>query len=240
LYSGYLLLGKTSLALGKPKQACEAFQYALTGQLDKEEHVEAISALVGVHIQQGHFVEALDVLENIPPSQFSQKESVEILLLKATVFRAVGLVDKAVAMLGDKAQYVRDSQLKARISFELARCCIAKGNLQLARQNLTEILAFAEPGPLAQEIAVELADVCSKLNQNPQTISICLQLLDSGPSPQVKQKALELLAAAYNRQKNYDRAALALTGRWNVAKGSDEKATLDSPATTNQSLQGAP
>jgi len=79
-----------------------------------------------------------------------------------------------------------------------------------------------------------------KLGQNSQAISVCSQLLDLGPAEQIKQKALNILATAYTRQKNYDRAALALTGRWNVAKGSDEKATLDSPATTNQSLQGAP
>jgi hypothetical protein len=41
-----------------------------------------------------------------------------------------------------------------------------------------------------------------------------LQLLDSGLSAEIKQKTLNVLAAAYNQQKNYDKAALALSGQW--------------------------
>jgi len=215
LYWAYFLLGKTNLALRKHQQACDAFQYALAGPLSRKEYVETISALVKSHIEQEHFIKALDVLENIRSVAFSQKESVEMLLLKSEVLRAMGLVDKAIVVLGDRVEYISDSQLKARISFELTNCYIAKGNLQLARANLTEILVLAEPGPFAHEIALELANVCLKLGQNSQAISVCSQLLDLGPSEQVKQEALNILATAYTREKNYDSAALALLGQWN-------------------------
>jgi len=215
LYWAYFLLGKTNLALRKPQQACDAFQYALAGPLSRKEYVETISALVKSHIEQEHFIKALDVLENIRSVAFSQKESVEMLLLKSEVLRAMGLVDKAIVVLGDRVEYISDSQLKARISFELTNCYIAKGNLQLARANLTGILILAEPGPFAHEIALELANVCLKLGQNSQAISVCSQLLDSGPSERVKQEALNILATAYTREKNYDSAALALLGQWN-------------------------
>jgi hypothetical protein len=33
-------------------------------------------------------------------------------------------------------------------------------------------------------------------------------------SEQKKQEILKMLAAAYNQQKNYDKATLALSGRW--------------------------
>ncbi|MHC4556815.1 MAG: hypothetical protein ACYS80_05865, partial [Planctomycetota bacterium] len=102
----------------------------------------------------------------------------------------------------------------ARISFELARCYIAKGNLEPARSSLSEILSVVEPGLLAQRTALELADVCLKLDRSSQTISVCLQLLDSDLPAEIKQKALNMLAAAYNQQKNYDKAALALSGQW--------------------------
>jgi len=215
LYLAYFLLGKTNLALGKPQQACDAFQNALSGELAREKYVETVSALVKSHIEQEHFIKALDVLENIRSMAFSQKESIEILLLKSKVLRAMGLVDKAIVALGDRAEYISDSQLKARISFELTNCYIAKGNLELARTNLAEILVLVEPGPFAHEIALELASVCLKLGQDSQAISVCSQLLDLGPSEQIKQKALNILATAYTRQKNYDSAALALLGRWN-------------------------
>jgi len=218
LYSAYFLLGKTNLVLGKPEAACDAFQYALAGQLSREEYVETVSALVKGHMEQEHFIEALDVLENVRPWRFSQKQSIDILLLKSQILRAMGLVDKAIAAIGDRAEYIPDPQLKAKISFELAKCYITKGNPELARRNLTEILVLVEPGPLSHKAACELADVCLKLDQNPQTISICSQLLDLGPSSQIKQKTLNILATAYKRQKNYDRAAAALLGQWSAAE----------------------
>jgi len=237
LYSAFFLLGKTNLALGKHEQARDAFQSALggsTGQLTREEYMETISALVEVQIQLEDFVGALVVLENTRSWQFSKAESVEILLLKSKVLRSMNLVDKAIVTLGDEAEYLPDSQLKVRMLFELANCYIAKGDLESALKKLTEILIMVEPGPLAYEIALKLADVCLKLGQNSQAISICLQLLDSGPSAPISQKALGILATAYNRQKDYDRAALALLGRWQGTEASNEKTIFNSPAPKSQ------
>jgi len=229
LYLAYLLLGKTYLAQGLTQKACGAFQHALAGQLTQEEYAETVSALVEAQIQMGCFIDALVLLENISPWQLSQKGFIEMLLLKSKIFRTIGLVDKAAATLGDRAQYIRDPELKAKISFELSKCYIAQGDLELARQKLTEILIFVEPGPLAHEITIQLADVCLRLNQHSQAISICSQLLDSAPSTQIKARALDILATAYNRQKNYDRAALAILGRWNDAKGPTEKRGFELP-----------
>jgi tetratricopeptide (TPR) repeat protein len=237
LYFAYFLLGKTNLALGKPQQARDAFQFALgglAGQLTREESLETISALVEAHIQLEDFVGALVLLENTRSWQFSKTESIEILLLKSRVLRSMGLVDKAIGAVGDMAEYLPDSQLKVRMFFELANCFIAKGNLEFAREKLTEILVMVEPGLLAHEITLKLAEVCLRLDQNSQAISICLQLLDSNPSAPVSQKALEILATAYNRQKNYDRAALALLGRWQGTEAPGERIMYDSQAPTSQ------
>jgi tetratricopeptide (TPR) repeat protein len=212
--SAYFLLGKTNIALGKHQQGCDAFRHALKGHISREEYIETVSALVGGYMEQGHFVQALDVLEDIHLTAFSEKESVEISLLKSRILRAMGLIDKAISILGDKAEYTSDPQLKAKISLELTDCHIAKGNLEPARRKLTKILAIIKPGPLAQETALKLADVCLKLGQNSQSISICSQLLDSAPSERIRQKTLKILAIAYNQQKNYDKAALALLGQW--------------------------
>jgi len=217
LYSAYLLLGKIYLALKNPEAAYNAFQCALHGvpsRLAKEEYLESIPALIEVYMQQGHFVGALDLLENIYSLTLSPKESVGILLLKSRVFRTMGLIDKAVAMLGDKAEYTTDPQLKAEIGFQLCECYIEKGDLNFAYKKLTEILILAKSGPLMYEATIRLGEVCLKLGQSSQTISVCLQLLDLQPSEQIKQKALNLLAMAYNHKENYDKAALALLGQW--------------------------
>lgn len=212
--SAYFFLGKTNQALGESEASCEAFQYALAGQLAREEQVEAISALVEEYMEQKNFVEALNVLENTYTWQFSQKESIKILLLKSRVFRSMGLVDKAITALRHKAEYLSDQQLKAKISFEMANCYLAKEDLNRAREKLIELLIDIEPGPLACNVALKLADVCLKLDEEPQAISVCSQLLKLNPPEQTRQKALVLMATACNRQKNYDRAALALLDQW--------------------------
>jgi len=216
-YFAYSLLGRTNLALGKLQQASLAFQFALSGPaggLTRERYVQTVSALVETQIQLEHFVEALALLEGVHPWQFSKEESIGILLLKGRVLRFIGLPDEAITALGDIAEYLPDSQLKTKVSFELVNCYIAKGDLEFAQKKLTEILINAAPGPLAHEITLELAEVCLKLGQNSQTVSVCLQLLDSAASARIKQKALKVLAAAYKRQKKFDDAALALFGQW--------------------------
>jgi tetratricopeptide (TPR) repeat protein len=220
LYPAYILLGKVFLDLGKHQQAIEAFQGALKGHLSKEQGVEAISALAETEMQRGNMVEALNALENINYWQLSQKESTAVLLLKSKILRCMGLADNATAELSDKTEYITDPQLRAAVSLELTRCYIAKGDLESARRNLAENLVTVAAGPLAQEIALDLAQVCLRLGQDSQAVSVCRQLLDMTSEPQVKRKALDLLAQAYKRQKNYDKAAEALTGRWN---GTDEK-----------------
>lgn len=215
-YLAYFLLGKTNLALGNYQQASLAFQYALSGpvgSLARERYVDTVSALVETQIQLENFVEALTLLETIDSWQFSTKESIEILLLKSKVLRLMALPDKAIAVIGSNAEYLPDSQLKTRMSFELANCCIAKGDLDFAHKKLTDILISAAPGPLSNEIALRLAEVCLNIGQSSQTIIVCQQLLDSEVSIQIRQKAFKVQAAAYNQQKNFDNAALALVGQ---------------------------
>ncbi len=215
-YLAYFHLGKTNLALGNYQQASLAFQYALSGpvgSLARERYVETVSALVETQIHLENFVQALTLLETIDSWQFSTKESIEILLLKSKVLRLMGLPDKAIAVLGDNAEYLPDSQLKIRMYFELANCHIAKGDLDFAHKKLTDILISATPGPLSHEIALRLAEVCLDIGQSSQTITVCRQLLDSEVSSQIRQKALKVQAAAYNQQKNFDNAALALVGQ---------------------------
>ena len=72
----------------------------------------------------------------------------------------------------------------------------------------------AAPGPLADEVTLRLAEGCLELGRSSQTVTICRQLLDSELSTQIKQKTLEVLAAAYKQQKKFDDAALALLGQW--------------------------
>jgi len=210
LYSAYLLLGKTSLKLGNPRQACDAFRLALAGQLPREQYVQAILAAVTGYIRQQNFITALNLLDNVQSWRLSQAESVDLLLLKTRILRTMGLEDKALAQLADRAEYISDEQLKGRILLQIAMCHIAKGELEIAHKNLAQILVQAEPGPFAHEVAFEFAGLCLKLGRNAQAVSVCSQLLELQISPQIKHKTLDILARAYKKQKKYDKAASTL------------------------------
>ena len=160
-----------------------------------------------------NLVEALTLLETIDSWKFSSKESLDILLLKSKVLRLMGIPDKAIKAIGYNDEFLPASQLKTRMSFELANCYITKGDLDLAHNKLTDILMSAGPGPLSNEISLRLAEVCLELGQNSQAITVCKQLLDSEISVQIREKALKVQVAAYNHQKNFDNAALALVGQ---------------------------
>ena len=214
LYSAYFLLGKSNLALGNFDQASAAFQSALTEQTSREQYVEAVKALVQGQIEQENFLEALDALENAHSVALSEEQSIDMLLLKSTVYRMLGLVDSAVDSLRNRAEYVTDPKLRTKITYELAQCYLADGDLEHARSSFSDVLRSVEPGPMAESAALELAEVCLKLGQSSQSVSVCLQLLDTDLTEQTKQKALKTLAAAYDQQKDYDKAAMALSNQW--------------------------
>jgi tetratricopeptide (TPR) repeat protein len=207
-------LGQIHLALGQYQQAYHAFQHVLVEESPREQYIEAVTALVQSHIEHEHFIEALNVLENVNAVTLSEEQSVEMLLLRSKIYRMLGLVDSAIISLQNKAEYVSGKQVDAKISFELALCHMVKGDLERACSSLTEILSVVESGPLAQKAAQVLSDICVKLDQNAQAISICLKLLDSDPSIEIRQKTLKTLAAAYGERREYDKAALALSGQW--------------------------
>ncbi|MBN2454922.1 MAG: tetratricopeptide repeat protein [Sedimentisphaerales bacterium] len=215
LWLVYYMLGKSHLALGKSTEACQAFEYALAGQLSREQYVETISVLVTGYMEREEFIQALNILEGIQIGQFSQHDSVKITLFKSKVLRAMGLFDKAISTLGDKAEYTLDPQLSAQIAFELANCYIEQEDWEQAERKLTEVLVTVDSGPLMNQATIALAQVCFELGRDAQTISICIKLLDSDLQEELKKKALKLLVATYNRQQDYDRAALALLGKWN-------------------------
>ena len=136
----------------------------------------------------------------------------------------MGLADKAVALLGERSSYISNAELKTKITFELAQCHIELGELESAHRELTGILGVVEAGPPAHEIAIELARVCGLLGQYDQAITVCVRLLAQEPAPAIRQEALNLLAECFDMQKDYDKAALVLLGRWKEAVGQEKEA----------------
>ncbi len=225
LYTAYLLLGKTHLALGNLQQACEILDLTVKKANASDDYAEAIVTLTETQIKQHDFVTALKTIENVRPWSFSQEQTTRFLLLKSEILRESGLVEQASALLADRIQYLTDAKLKAYVTLEMARCEIASNHLDLARSYLTDAISSIDTGPDAQAASLELAEVCLKLTDYRQTISICKQLLDSSPSKQIKQQASKILAAAYSSQKDYNKAAMALLASPTIQSTAKEKTT---------------
>jgi len=205
-----LLLGKTYLALEKPKQAHAALKLAMKGDLSRQQYVDTVATLVKTYIQQGLFLEALNTLEGTHAWQLSQQETIELLLLRARVLRSIGLIDKAVAILGEKVQFLPSPELKGKVVLELTACYRDLGQFEQARSALSEVFGLVEAGTLAEEIGCELARICLRVGQPTQAVTVCSQLLEHTSDSAARHKIQTLLAEAFREQKQYDRAVSAM------------------------------
>ena len=207
-----LLLGKTYLALEKPRQAHAALKLAMKGDLSRQQYVETVATLVRTYVQQGLFLEALNILEGTHAWQLSQQEMIELLVLRARILRSIGLLEKAIAILGEKAQFLPSPELKGKVALELTECYYDQREFEKAREVLSETFALVEPGPLAQQIGRKLAAVCLRVGQPAQAVSVCSQLLEYTTDDIERRKIRALLASAYREQEEYDLAVSALLG----------------------------
>jgi len=217
-YIAYFLLGKTYLALGNLQAACSALQRTATLAVAGDDYFEALTVLVEAQIKQNNFIEALAVIENARDRPLSQGQSTKLLILKSRALQGMGLADQALAVLCERQRYIADSQLKADIIIEIARCGVSEGKFDIAKEQLTEGLALMEAGPEAQQVSLELAEVCLKLGGNKQAITICNRIIDSTQSRErhktaneaIIRKASKILASAYSEQQDLDKAAQIL------------------------------
>ena len=213
-HAACLLLGKAYLTLHKPQQAHVALNLALKGDLSRQQYVETVAVLVKAYIEQGLLLEALQTIEGTAGWQLSQQENIELLLLRVQVLRSIGLVDKAIALLQEKGQFLPSPELKGRVAIELAACYVNNDDIESARKTLSDAFALVGPGPLAQQIGQELAWMCLRVGQTSQAISVCSQLLEHA-SANEKPPVLNLLVGAYRKQGRYDLAMTAMLNRYN-------------------------
>lgn len=210
LYLAYFTFGQTSLAMNKTQQACNAFKLALHNNNSKDQYLTTLLALTDSYIKKKDFVNAIKLIEQINPEQFSPIQYTKILLIKSKVLRSIGLTEKAQFLLGDNAEYISDPQFKSKIMLEISRCYISQGNLTEAEKTLLKIITIVEPGYYADQIKLELAQVLFDQNKPDQTILICTKIMNSNTDKQISEKASKLASEAYKRKDDYNNAAVVL------------------------------
>ncbi len=221
LQPAYFMLGKAYVALKDFKNASFAFRNALENSPHKKEYIEVTLELIQSEFEQQNFVVALNILESIPVSQLSQEYSCQVLIKKAQILHVLDLNDAAISLLRRRIEFIADSQTRARLNFELAKCFAATDDLRIARRKLTDALVDLPPGLLAQQANLLLADISMKLDQNEHARDICLQLLKSGNiDDQVQRNALNLLGRIYTGLNEHNNAAMAYAGLFAKTGGS--------------------
>lgn len=212
-YHAYYMLGKTRLAMGDTDAACVDLNKAVRGELPKSEYVEALTAFVEACMESGHYVLAFDVLEETYLSQFSQGDSVKLMVLKSRLLRTMGLTEKAVSLLRDRLDYITDSSMKAQMGYELSLCYIDLDELEMAAKRLARNLELSAPGHMTHQSSLLLAQVSLQLGRDGQAMTLCENLLKQNTSNDIHQEATEMLALIHSQKKNYDHAALVLMGQ---------------------------
>ncbi len=134
------------------------------------------------------------------------------LLLTASVYRSVGLPDKAISELRKGINLVFEPQLRAVLGLEIARAYAERGPLQQALSAFAAVLPGMEPSPLVHQAECELAEICLKLGKPDQAITVVRELLKSSCSLAVRERASRILGAAYVQRREYGQAVLAYSG----------------------------
>ncbi len=221
LQPAYFMLGKANVEMKDFKNASLAFRNALENSPQKKEYVEVTLELVRSEFEQQNFVVALNILESVPVSQLSQEYACRVLITKTRILRALDLNDTAISLLRRRIEFIVDSQTRARLNFELAKCFAATDDFRIARRKLTDALIDLPAGLPARQANLLLAEVSMKLGQNERARSVCLQLLRSPDiDDEIRREALNLLGRIYTGLNQHDNAAMAYAGLFDKTGGS--------------------
>lgn len=208
----YLLLGRCYTALGNTAHAVGAFHSVLGKDPTARERMEAHLALAEAWRKLGNLPKALAaVLWTVREAETDQQKY-QALSLTAGVYREMGLAEKGAAVLRANVPQVSDPLLRAKLRIAQARCYRDAERLSEAYDILTEAPKMLSPGVSAQEAACELAEICLRIGKPVQAATVALAVLKSSPPDPQRSRARKTLAAAYLARRQYEKAAITLSG----------------------------
>lgn len=212
LVRAYLLLGRSEAAQGNRAAAVAAFRQALAAKPLRARHVEAVLALAEVQREADDFVGAMATLRRIEEEDLTDAQRYAYLMQLSKLHRAMGLPDRARALLRKRGSRLSDGQLRALIAVEQARCLLEAGDPRAARQGISEALAQLKSGPEAWRASLDLAEICMKMGDFEQAVVFALEVRRADCPDDTRRRALEMLGRCYLRQEKYEEAAEALAG----------------------------
>jgi tetratricopeptide (TPR) repeat protein len=208
----YNLLAKTEAARGRLPEAVAAYREAVRICPKGADRADRLLELARILIQQENYVSAAGVLSGFGPNDLTTQQAEEVLLTRAQIFRHMHVPDRAVTLLRHALPTASSAQMKSRMTYELAGGMADGGDLRGAFLLLNDLLQKVEAGPLADRVALDLAGICLRLGRSAQAVALAGELLKSSCGDDVRRAAQNILGRAYSQQKEYERAAIALSG----------------------------
>lgn len=212
LPEAYALLAQAEASRDRLPQAVQAYRESLKLTPKSEVRADIVIELARILAQQEDFVGALSVLERLGPKEATPEQADEVLLTKVNILRRMHLPERARDLLIRGVPLAGSPAMRTRLTLELARATADAGDLRGAHQTLSDLLPKIEAGPEAHQAALELAELALGIANPAQAATVCNELLKSPCSETVRRKAQGILSRAFAQQKDYDRAAMALTG----------------------------
>jgi len=186
---------------------------ALDGKLSEKEYIRTVLEVVEAECRQQNYVDALEVLGQVPPARLSQEDACDLLIARARVLREIGVAESAISLLRKKIEFVADSRMRARMTLELAQCYVAVEDYTIARRELNDVMQDMPDAHHAALATLVLAQIVEKLEQPERAEGLCLKLVsDPQTESKLRNEAFDLLGRIYTSQQYYDKAALAYAG----------------------------
>lgn len=232
LYGAYLLLGRVLLAQNKHTEAFNAFKLALHEELTHKDRQEIVAVILQCDIDRLEPIQALDLLETLQSLGLSPKDTTEAILLKCRILRKMHLPQKALDLINDRFDYIIQPDLRAKAYFETGQCYIELNQAEKAHLSFIKLLSIAEPGTLADYATLKLAEISLQLDKTDKAIELCSQLLTRQISDDLRQAAVHILARAYKKQNNLEKAISILVEQADVLQNNSSDKTASGSSQT--------
>ncbi len=213
LSEAYLLLGRSLVKTGNDAQSVTAFRLALSCRSDIDQKAEASIELAEAYRKTGNLARAMSTLHKVIGEIQSPRHKYQFYSTTARIYRSMSLPERGASFLRGKMPSVSDPQMHAKLNVELALCYRDAGALSYAYVALTKALEVLDPGDSSNESACELAGICLEINRPGQAVTLAGGVMKSSTADRKhRRRARSLLAEAYLAKKEYEKAALTLSG----------------------------
>ena len=208
LAAAYTRLGQCHAALGQHARSAAAFRNALSQTLSRTQRIETVLELAKAQAGGKRITAAFETMNLLAGETLTRPQTITYSLAMAGLYRQAGLTEQAVSVL---RRGLSQSDNATPLVIELARCHVELEQLPAAMSLLNDALPKADSQAQTHELTCLLADVCLQAGKSAQAATVLENLLKSPLTPDQRRPAIELLAKAYAAQKEYERAALALS-----------------------------